>query len=133
MPIIRKVGIEGEFVEGVEEKQVGRGEGTERAAGDEEGGAEVEFLAAFGGLAGKHGGEGDDHGKQHHDDAHAIDEAEGQVERGLFEDRQRRRTSSEDLPGEGGDEAEREIDRGSGDGGEPGGRAEEDRDEREDR
>ena len=123
---------EGELVEGIEEEQVGRGESPERAGRDEQRGTEVKFLAADGRFPGEHGGERDDHGQQHHDDAHAISEGKGEVESRLFKHR-RGEGPDGGFPREDGGEAEHEIERGGGDGCEAGGRAEEDRKEREDR
>jgi hypothetical protein len=112
-------------VEGVEEEEVRGGEGTESTCGDQQGGTVVELFLAFRRFAGEQGGDGDDYGKENHDHAHAIDETEGEVEGRVFQNREGEGPET-GFPGEGGVEAEGEIDPAGGSGRLSGGSAEKD-------
>jgi len=81
---------EGQFVEGVEEEEVGGEKGSEGAGGDEEGGGIPEFLATAGAGATEEGGDGDDDTEEDHHDAHAIVESELEMDGGFGQDEVRK-------------------------------------------
>lgn len=76
---------EGEFVEGVEEKEVGGDEGTGCACGDEETAGVVEGVVGAACWTDPDGGEGDEDREQDHDETHAID-ADVEADGGVVED-----------------------------------------------
>ncbi len=121
-----------QLVEGVEEKKIGRNEGTDRAGGDQQRGTVVKLFTADRSFSGKHGCKRHNHREDHHHQAHPVHVGEAHAQRRPFQHRHGKVPEIR-SPAEEGKCAEKQIESTGRDGREARGSAEKYGDESQDR